>query len=521
MSLPVLSKNLVCSEPRSIPHDVSLPDPDAFGHPERILQFGTGALLRGFVDAFIAKAHQQGVFDGRVVAVSQTGSGRGRTLNAQDGCYTLLEQGLDDGTPTEHISVVATVSRALSAQDDWEAVLALARSEELRLVVSNTTEVGIRWDDEDDPTATPPHSFPAKLAACLYVRANTFNYAQDAGLVVLPCELIEDNGDALRRLVLRWAARAGWDKAFARWVRTACTFPNTLVDRIVPGTPNPERLRTLQTALGYEDALLTTSELYRLWAIEADEDLAARIGFTAADAGEPGIVLTPDIRPYRLRKVRILNGAHSLTVPLALGCELTTVQETVDDEAVGAFLRHLVFSEIVPTVAKEPRMAPGSAERFADAVLERFANPFIRHELQSITLQQTMKLSVRATPTIVQYAAQHGAPPKAAALGMAAYLLMQRTASGRDGRAGPFVRMPPPLRDDRAEAVREAWRALEHTDDDALHTFTASVLGQQALWTANLAAVPGFAEAVVRHLARALQHGLPAALDAFLATVDV
>lgn len=509
MSLPRLSPALLPALRRR--DNLLVPAPEALDLPERVVQFGTGALLRGFVEAFLEHANRQGAFGGRVVAVSQTGSGRSDALNAQGGLYTLRVEGLEDGRPVERTAVVAAVSRVLSARDDWDAVLALARRPEIGFVVSNTTEVGIQWDEEDDPSAAPPRSFPARLAAFLRARAEAFDFDVAAGVVVLPCELIEDNGDALRALVGRWAERGGFGARFTAWLDAACAFPNTLVDRIVPGAPSPERRAALEAHLGYTDPMLTTCEPYRLWAIEGDEALRARLPFAAADAGEPGIVVVPDVAPYRLRKVRILNGAHTLLAPVALACGLETVREAVLHETVGTYLRRVVCGELVPAVEAEPGVEAGSATTFARAVLERFANPFIRHELRAITLQHTMKLGVRVAPTVARYTARYGRPPQGIAFGFAAYFLMQRAAAGLDGDAFDHV---VPLEDDHAEPVRAAWRIAPPGDVRAV---VEPLLRRVDLWGQDLTAVPGFAEAVVLHLAHALADGLPAALDALLA----
>ncbi|MDP9348113.1 MAG: tagaturonate reductase, partial [Gemmatimonadota bacterium] len=377
--LPTLGRGLVSSPDFQRRTDVSAPTPELLDLPERAVQFGTGAFLRGFVELFLDEANRRGHFGGRVVMVGSTGSGRDRVLSEQDGLYTLSVQGVDRGAVVEERRVIGSVSRALSARDQWDEVLAVAREPELELVLSNTTEVGITLDEEDRPDLAPPRSFPGKLTRFLYERARAFDYDPARGVVVLPCELIEDNGRRLREIVLALAARWELGDEFTAWLERAVPFCNTLVDRIVPGTPEAAVLEELQAALGYRDGLLTTCEVYRLFAIEGDEALRARLRFAAAD---PGIVVTPDVAPYRERKVRLLNGAHTVTVPAALlsGCE--TVLEAVRHPLVGPFLRRVMLEEIVPHLE-----APG-AEEFAHAVLDRFANPFIRHALLDISLQQ-------------------------------------------------------------------------------------------------------------------------------------
>ncbi|MEL6771477.1 MAG: tagaturonate reductase [Bacteroidota bacterium] len=516
-----LNRNLVLAPETQARADLQVPSRALLDLPERIVQFGTGGFLRGFADDFFDKANRAGVHVGRVVVVSQTGSGRAAAFNDQDGLYTLLVRGIDGGQPVERMRVIGSVSRAVAARDDWDAILDLARRPEVSLVVSNTTEVGIRWDPNDDVRATPPASFPAKLAAFLFARAETFNYADDAGLVVLPCELIEQNGDTLRELVHRWAERGGLGDEFARWVERACVFPNTLVDRIVPGAPDPAEAEAVRERLGYDDALLTACEVYRLFAIEApDGDTKAlrdRLGFADAD---PGVVVTNNVEPYRLRKVRLLNGTHTLMVPVALGCGLATVEDAVTDTRVGAFVQQVMIEELA--AATETELAevgeqPGSAEPFARAVLERFRNPYIRHELVQITLQQTMKLGVRVAPAVGHYHVATGRPPEGIALGVAALLLLHRAAAGLDGEHFPGLDVTRLLRDDRAETIRLEWRRTDVGDPVALATLVETLLAR--LWDTDLTTVPGFASAIVQHLSRALAQGIPAAVDALLAEV--
>ena len=493
--------------------------------PVRAVQFGTGALLRGLVDDALDRANRAGRWDGRAVVVSQTGSGRGAAFNEQGGLFTLRERGARDGEAVDETRVVASVARALSAADDWDDVLALARDPDVDVVVSNTTEVGLAWDDGDDPGAAPPRSYPAKLAAWLRAR----HQAGRGGVVVLPTELVDGNGAVLRDLVLRWGARAGWGDGFAAFV-ASCPFCDTLVDRIVTGTP-PD-LGAAEAEVGWRDPLMTDAEVYRLWAVEPPEGtpveaLRERLGFAGGDPADgAGVVVAPSVRPFRLRKVRLLNAAHTLVVPVALGCGLETVQEAVEDDRVGAYVRRLLFGELVPAVAADLDAAGhdgATAGPFAHAVLDRFANPFVRHDLRSITLHQTTKLAVRAVPSVValdRLAGDGGGrAPEAVALGFAAFLLLHRAAAGvgRGGSPLGFVTADL-LADDRAEAVRARWRDRP----DAAAAVVRDVLADAELWGHDLTRLPAtgsaFADAVARHAARALGDGLPAVVDGLLAT---
>lgn len=500
-SLPSLTRARLATIRRDRRGVVAAPDDALLDLPERAVQFGTGALLRGFVDDFLHRANEQGSFGGRVVAIGSTGSTRDRALREQDGLYTLAVEGIVAGQPVQECRIIASVSRALSAATEWDEVLALARAPLLQYVFSNTTEVGIALDPSDDRDAAPPASFPAKLTRFLYERGREFDHDPSAGVIVVPCELIENNGDTLRRLVLTLADRWTLGASFTRWVEQSVRFCNTLVDRIVPGAPRGADGERLAEMLGYEDALLTTCEPYRLFAIEGDAELRARMRWTSVDSA---IIVAPDITPYRERKVRLLNGAHTTLVSAALlmGCE--TVREAVTHPALGRFIRHAMFDEIVPTLE-----ADDSAE-FAAAVLDRFQNPFIRHALVDITLQATMKMRVRVVPSIVAYATRNGRPPCSLAFGFAAFLLYMR-GELQDARRARGLNVPS---DDGAARLKDHWAAAG-ADDARL---ARAACADADLWATDLSALPGFADAVAEHLRRARGAGVAAALDHHLAT---
>ena len=504
MTLATLSRELLRAPGFAARTDLHLPDPALLDLPEKAVQFGTGAFLRGFVEFFVDEANRRGSFGGRVVAIGSTGSGRDEVLTRQDGLYTLATQGIENGEARRDYRVVGSLSRALSAAHDWDAVLACARNPWLELVFSNTTEVGIVLDEHDAVDAAPPRSYPGKLTRFLYERARTFAFSRGKGIVVLPCELVDGNGDRLREIVLQLAARWELGRPFARWIEQAVPFCNTLVDRIVPGAAPANEREEIFEELGYRDDLLTTCESYRLFAIEGDAALRERLGFAGAD---DGIVVTDDVAPYRERKVRLLNGAHTVMVPAAIlaGCE--TVRDAVTHDAVGSFLRRALLDEIVPTVD-----APG-AEAFAHDVLDRFANPYIRHALFDITLQGTMKFRVRVVPSILRHAELFGRVPQALAFGFAAYLMFMR-GDAQDARRRAGLSVPA---DDQGGRVRALWNALENDSDPALAGLVETVSADAALWGADLNRIAGFTDAVTDHLVR-IHHGGPAAaLDVLLA----
>jgi tagaturonate reductase len=475
----------------------------ALPHPERIVQFGTGAFLRGFVEYFVDQANRRGVFSGSIVAVASTGTTRDAQLNEQDGLYTLVIQGIDGAKAREERTIVSALSRAVSARENWEAVLALARNPVIETVVSNTTEVGIVLDESDAFDASPPRSFPGKLTRFLFERAREFNYDVHRGVTVLPCELIEDNGDVLRRVVEQLARRWQLGTRFERWLDESVTFCNTLVDRIVPGAVDPAEVPRFERELGYRDDLLIASETYALFAIEGNDGLRERLGFAI---GEPRIVVASDIRPYRERKVRLLNGTHTASVSVALLAGLETVRDAVSDERVGRFIRRMVFEEIVPSLD-----AP-NADAFAAEVLERFANPYIQHSLIDITLYGTTKMRVRVVPSIVDFTARTGRVPSSLAFGFAAYLAFMR-GEIRQARLDAGLAVPDDLDGDRVRAV---WKHVEPSSDESIADFARGICDDRALWGAELADVPGFVDAVSEHLLRIVRQGVVAALDVHL-----
>ncbi|CAN5429793.1 tagaturonate reductase [soil metagenome] len=484
---------------------VEVPSDALLDLPERAVQFGTGALLRGFVDDFVNNANTQGAFGGRVVAIASTGSARDRALREQDGLYTLVVEGIERGQPMRECRIISSVSRAISAADEWNEVLELARQPLLEFVFSNTTEVGIVPDEDSGAEDAPPKSFPAKLTRFLFERANAFNFAADRGLTVIPCELIEDNGARLKEIVVAIARRWDLGTTFLEWLDSAVPFCNTLVDRIVPGAPRDADVERLNTMLGYDDALLTTCEPYRLFAIEGGDALRAKLTW----ATDRGIIIAPDITPYRKRKVHLLNGAHTLLVPVALpmGCE--TVSDAMSQPSISRFVRRAMLEEIAPYLDVE------GAEEFAEAVLDRFRNPHIRHALVDITLQATMKMRVRVVPSVQRYVERTGAVPQSLAFGFAAFLNLLQ-GSFQASRRANGLSVPA---DDQAAPLQALWKSFPDGPSAPVGELVYAACRNRALWGADLTGVSGFPEAVSDHLWRIREHGMAAALEHHLGAV--
>lgn len=354
--------------------------------PETILQFGGGSFLRAFADVFVHEANARGEAVGRIVVVQSTDGNRAALLNAQHGRYHVVFRGLSDGERIDRTLAVRSISRALIAKSEWAEVIQVARSPALRMVISNTTEAGYALIDNDDPDM--PRSFPARLLCILKARYR----AGLAGLSVLPCELIEPNGDLLRELVIAQAGAWRLDEGLQGWIRREVRWVNTLVDRIVSGRPDAHPLLAA-------DRLLTAAEPFALWVVEERAE---------ALFAHPCVRYVPDVRPYALRKVHILNGAHTALVCKALPSGLRTVREAVGDPAIGKWLRRVVFEEIVPAL----ECVVEDAGQFAEQVLERFANPFLDHRLEAIALHHDEKVRVRLVPTFEAYLKAFGRPPE-------------------------------------------------------------------------------------------------------------
>jgi tagaturonate reductase len=354
---------------------------------ETVLQFGAGNFLRAFADLFIEQANRAGSPVGRIVVVQSTASGRGDTLNARGCRYQVAVRGFSGGKVVDELESVASISRAVTASAAWPEVLAFAASRDLRIILSNTTEAGyVLAADEGPRGALAPVSFPAKLADVLWTRWS----ARREGVTILPCELHEQNATKLRVLVESQLRAWSAPEALFAWIAAECRWINTLVDRIVPGTPKDH------PALA-GDPLLISAEPFAFWAMETSE---------LPPFSHPAIVTAEDISPYYLRKVRILNGAHTALVAYAMPRGIKTVREAVENPEVGAWLRRVLDEEIVPVLEGRVEDPAG----FARTTLERFLNPFLEHQLSAIALNHAAKIEVRLRPTLREYEARFGCP---------------------------------------------------------------------------------------------------------------
>ncbi len=455
--------------------------------PERIVQVGEGRFLRGFADWIIQQMNDAGSFQGRAVVLAPRPSGAGtiELLNGQDGLFTVALRGLDDGQLIDRREVVTTISRALDTVAQWSAVLALAEDAAIQLLISNTTEAGLVYAADPYQPGVCPTTFPAKVTAYLYHRYQHFKGSEEAGMTMLPTELVERNGDLLRTLVERYSQEWKLPMPFVGWVKRSNSFCNTLVDRIVTGFPKNVDPEVLAAELGYQDALYTEAEPFYLWAIEAD----ARLRSLWPEHRLPrGVRLVEDITPFQRTKVGILNGAHTALYPLARLSGVHTVAEAMDHHQLGPFIEALVREEIVLALAEEGvdgrhPLSHGVLLDYAQETFERFRNPFLHHQIHDLGLNNQAKIRARLLPSLRQYVARFGTLPKRLGRVMAAHWMLEQVMTVVGEENDPAQGLV---------QIRKTWRGLR--SDDRLLSSVQAWLGRPAVWGEDLSALPGLAE---------------------------
>jgi tagaturonate reductase len=472
-----------------------------------VLQIGEGNFMRGFFDWMIQQCHTQGLYDGGIAVIQPRPSGKPKIdkLADQDGLYTLVIRGLEDGERIERKEIISAVANAFDPYSAWDTFLSFAASSELQIVVSNTTEAGLVYRPEPLVEGAPIESFPGKMALLLYKRYLAFEGSPERGLLFLPCELLERNGDTLKECVLRYAEDWGFSAEFHAWVRDHNRFLNSLVDRIVTGHPGEEQAEAWFAEWGYRDELVCMAEPYHLWAIEAEPELERILPLRQAGLN---VHWVEDLKPYQQRKVRILNGAHTLMTPLGLLHGIEQVRELMEHPELGTFVREAVRQEIIPTL-------PYPAEElaaYADTVFERYLNPFIRHRLADIAMNSISKFKVRLLPSLAAYAERGAAPPDRLARGFAGLLRYYRVKrEGRDGnyRGTALNGTTYTVRDDASalDVFADSWAVAESRRLPPIET-AKLLLAQPTLWGRDLSAWNGLAEAVGLYLAEFERSGL-------------
>lgn len=449
--------------------------------PVRALQFGGGNFLRGFVGYLLEHYNKKTDSQIGIAVVKVTPHGDYQDWKAQDGLYHVRTKGLEQGVLLHKTELVRSVSKIIHAYQEWDDFLATAEAPALKFLFSNTTESGLQLDDEDQWSDTPPPSFPAKLCRWLYQRYRHFGGSPDAGCVVIPCELVEDNGQLLRLLVMRCAEDWGLELNFIRWLVEANLFCNSLVDRIVPGI-SKEKLPEAWQELGYEDHRMTEGEPYYLWVIEAPDAVRKALPLPAAGLN---VIFTDDLQPYRERKVRILNGAHTALVPVAYLAGLRIVRDTVEDGVVGPYLEQLLREEVLPTLV----MPEEELTTYLASIIDRFKNPYVDHQILSIALHSFTKFKVRLLPSLLAYTDQKGGLPLRITFALAALIRFYKGAYR--GESIPLKDEPGVL-----EMLQEAWQFVDHS------AVAKTILTWSAHWGQDLSKIPGLQAQVSYYLER-------------------
>ena len=463
--------------------------------PERVLQFGGGSFLRGFADVFIDVMNEKVGFNAKVVVCQSFTTGLTSTINEQEGLYTLLERGFQDGQQVNERRIISSIGRSINPYEDFSEFLACAHNPNLRFIICNTTEAGIVYDPTCRLKDTPASSFPGKLTQFLYHRFEKFGASSDKGFILLACELIDDNGKALEKCVLEHAREWHLGDDFIHWIKTHNFFCSTLVDRIVTGFPRSEA-QALSQELGYKDRLLNACEVFSLWVIEGPDFINDE--FPGATAGLP-ILVTPDHTPYKTRKVRILNGAHTSFVMGAYLSGFRIVRDCMNDPVISRFMDKVLYDEVIPTLD----LPQEELIRFASSVRERFKNPFIDHELIAITLNSTSKWRARLLPSLKEYVKRTGQIPPCIAASFAFYIAFFSghtltdeglVASGADG---DYV-----IKDERS--VLEFFNLNQKRP---LVEQVHQVCTREDFWGEDLSLIPGFEAEVVQCLTSIQEKG--------------
>lgn len=465
-------------------------------YPERVLQFGEGNFLRAFVDWQIDKMNKEANFNGGVVVVQPIEKGLVDRLNEQDGLYTLYLQGIKDGKALKEHSIINSVSRGVNPYTNYDQFMEIAENPELRFIISNTTEAGIAFNENDKLEDKPQKSYPGKLTAFLYNRFKKFNGDKSKGFIIIPCELIDRNGEKLKSLVLKYTKLWNLEDEFVEWLNNANTFCCSLVDRIVPGYPR-DNIDEVTKELGYEDGLVDVGEQFHLWVIEGPNWIKKEL---PTDKAGLNVKFVEDMTPYRTRKVRILNGSHTSLVPVAYLYGLDIVSESVEHEVIGKFLNGVIYDEIIPTLD----LPEDELKYFAGAVLERFMNPFVKHYLMSIALNSMSKFETRDLPSLLEYKKRHGKLPQKLVFSLAALIEFYKGKRGNED-----IKLSD--NQDVLEIYKLLWSNYDGTEN-GLRKIVTSVLGYEKNWKIDLNKIEGLTDLVVKYLSSIEKVGIKEAI---------
>jgi len=480
---------------------VTVPDESLFELPEKVLQFGTGVLLRGLPCYFIDKANRNGIFNGRIVAVELNRQTDISVFEKQDSLYTHCIQDIKDGEKFKETIINSSISRVLNASQQWNEVLDCAHSIDIQIIISNTGETGIRLIPEDIRYHAPK-SYPGKLLSFLYERFKAFEGSAHSGMVIVPTELVSNNGTKLESIVLELAHLNGLEEEFIEWLENHNYFCNSLVDRIIPGKPENAFLTSLEDELGYKDNLLITSEDHALWTIEGDDHVKEILSFEQADHRA---FIKPDIDLYRELKLRLLNGTHTLACGVAFLAGFITVKEAMENKAISSYITQLTVNEISHAIPYN--VESSTIHDFVSNVLHRFRNPYLRHSWLSIAKNYSAKMKHRCIPVVATHYQRSDSVPEAMALGFAAYIcFMKAIAKKNEDYYGEFNGESYLIQDEQADTFYKRWSGL------TVSSLTQVVLSD-SYWGIDLVSLPGFKQSVIEKLTLIINNGMEEALE--------
>ena len=466
-------------------------------YPTKVIQFGEGNFLRAFVDWIIWNTNQKTDFNAGVVIVQPIAKGMVDVLNSQDGLYHVNLQGIDKGEAVDSIQMIDVINRGLNPYTQNDEYMALAEDPNIRFVISNTTEAGIAFDPSCKLEDKPASSYPGKLTQLLYHRYNHFNGDKSKGFIILPCELIFLNGKELKKCIYQYIELWQLGEGFKTWFEEACGVYCTLVDRIVPGYPK-DTIDQIHERIGYSDNLVVKGEIFHLWVIEAPESVAAEF---PADKAGLNVLFVPSEAPYHERKVTLLNGPHTVLSPVGYLSGLDTVKECVEDPEVGAFVKKVMYEELMETL----NLPKPELQAFADSVVERFVNPYVKHFVTSIMLNSFPKYKTRDLPGLKTYLERKGELPKGLVLGLAGIITYYK-----GGKRGDVEIVP---NDDAA--IVELLKNLWATGD--VRKVAEGVLSAEFIWGEDLNAVPGLTDLLTADLDLVQKEGMRAAVKTVIA----
>lgn len=455
--------------------------------PIKIVQFGEGNFLRAFIGYAFQELNKTVDFNAGIAVVQPIESGLVNMLNNQDGLYTLFMKGVKKGQEIQDVELISNIVKGVNPYANFNDYLNLAKEESLEFIISNTTEAGISYLSTDTPEMQPPTSFPAKLTVFLYKRFNHFNGDKSKGLTIIPCELINYNANTLKEIILKYIEDWNLGNDFKTWLLENSTFHNTLVDRIVPGYPKDD-IEAYNSQLHYKDNLIVAAEAFLLWVIEGENNLKIKLPFHKTNLD---VKIVANMQPYRTRKVRILNGAHTAMVPFSLLYGNKTVKQSVDNDFTGEFINKAVFNEIIDTLD----MDKDELNNFADEVFDRFRNPFIIHNLSSIALNSIAKFKVRVLPSLLAYEKKHKKVPTNLTFALACLIRFYK---------GIWKGVTLPVNDSKeiVEIFSKIWETNNFSE------VAKNVLGGEIFWGENLNKVDNLTKAVALALKEIETNGI-------------